>query len=55
MKTLLKSVAFGLLAVGAAVAVTGAVFAPWYAGLVFGLAACGCVLGMAELFGYDIG
>jgi hypothetical protein len=40
---------------GAAVAVTGVVFAPWYAGIASGLAACGCVLGMCQLFGFDVG
>lgn len=55
MKTFLKSVAFGLLGIGAVFAVFGAAFAPWYAGLVFAGAAGGCVIGMAELFGYDVG
>jgi hypothetical protein len=55
MKRVFQTVAFGLLAVGFAVSAAGVVFAPWYAGLVFAGAAGGCVIGMAELFGYDVG
>lgn len=55
MKRFAQSVAFGLLAMGVAVGITSIVCGPWSAAPLFFLATSGCVIGMCELFGYDVG